>query len=349
MRENYIYLDLGFYENCNLKCEYCRDKLIMDKTNISFQHIKDEIFRFKEHFNAGVVKLSGYGEITLWNSFDQIINFLSKEFPSIQVITNGTFSQEVANVLCEYDNLNVNFTIDGHLENMNSYRTNGNELIHKKIINNFEKIINTGKNVEINSVLHNRNLENYELFLEYLMQFSDCEHFMVFPFPVKSFERPHINRKEYRENLVNFAEKTENLWEKYHQILPSIEYGKDLKDFIYNGRKNLCYVNWTNFGSGAKDERLICPNYGESLSYGDFINSFDNLDSCMKKETKYFYIQVGKDCKNCFNHYHIINLYLTNRISIDEVQRVPSLHYSNTIEIIKKVKNEFDDLIKNKE
>lgn len=345
MRKNYIYLDLGFFENCNLKCDYCRDRCITTQQSINLNHLVREIEQFKNHFSAGVVKLSGYGEITLWPYLEEALEFLTSQFPMVQIITNGTFSLKTADMLCKYNNININFTIDGNQPFMNSYRTNGNLLIHNKILSNLDYIIKNGKSVEVNSVLHNRNLTDYEVFLDYLMKYSNEGKFMLFPFPVKVFERLSQGDNVSSGDRFSFSQKIEYFWERYKEILPPTSYGTDLKDYMSGEEKKKCFVHWANLGSGGKDERLICPNYGESLTYGDFLKSFKDIKYIEKKENQYLYYDVGPDCSKCFNHFHIINLFLTNRISLKDMAGIPSLSHPETIKILNAVKNEFDNLM----
>ena len=344
MRRHYVYLDLGFYEDCNLKCEYCRNSLIINHSKTSLEHFKKEIITFKKHYISGVVKMSGYGEITLWPHFEEALDFLVGEFPSIQIITNGTFPKNIANILCRYNNVNINFTIDGNKPYMNSYRTGGNIQTHNLILNNLDFIASKGCSVEVNSVMHKRNANTYETFLDYLMQYKGNKKFMVFPFPVKVFERPTRTNEENMGNIISFAERIDNIWKEFYQILPSIEYGKDMKDHLYFGRTSQCYVSWLNLGSGGRDERLICPNYGESLSYGDFIESFKSKEKCEKIGNSFLSKTVGPECRGCFNHYHILNLYIVGRIDLQELQRVPSLSNPETLKIVQNVKKEFDYL-----
>ena len=344
MRKNYVFFDIGFYEDCNLKCAYCRKKYIKNTNTLSLFDVVQEVELVKAHYRIAVVKISGYGEITTWRNFGEVLKYLAGEFPSVQIITNGTYTKKTMEEICKYSNVSLNITIDGHTLEMNSYRTEHNESIQRIVLNNFLEAMNAGIPLEINSVLHDKNIKTYESFLEYISSVKGYGQLIVFPFPVKIFERTKMQRPHISWDKYCLHDLVDNWWKIYGDILPSYEYAKDLKSFCANGRQNVCHVNWLNIGTGARDERLVCPNYGESLSMGDFRKSFSYLEKCEKVEKEYFKIQIGADCKTCFNHFHILNLYVEERITLDELLRIPSLNQTESIAIIKKVKEEYDAL-----
>lgn len=344
MRQNYVFFDIGFYEDCNLKCEYCRDHYIRNTNKFSLNDLEQEVKLVKAHYKIAVVKISGYGEITTWKAFEKAIEFLSNEFPSVQIITNGTFSEKTLLQISKYDNISVNITIDGHTLEMNSYRVGESTQLHNTVLRNVCEVIKLGIPLEINSVLHNRNIGEYILFLEYINSIRHRGKVLVFPFPVKVFERTKYNNNPITIDRERLFILIDEWWRSFPSILPHYEYAKDLKDFCLSGRTKICHVNWINIGTGGKDERLLCPNYGDSLSMGDFRSSFDKLEECELIERHYANIQLGVDCSMCFNHYHILNLFLEDRITIEDLRRIPSLSSQESIKIIKKVKEEYESL-----
>jgi len=340
---HYLYLDLGFWEACNLKCFYCRNKYITYNKKFTIIDFKNQIEAFLKHYRAGVIKVSGYGEITLWSEFSKVLDYLHELFPKIQIISNGVFNNKVLESILRYNNVSPNLTIDGHTLEMNFYRNGGNKNIHELILYNLKKIIKARRRVEINCVLHDKNIKNFESFCRYLNGFANG-YIMLFPYPVKIFAKAGINAQKIKGDLKIFAENIDYLWDKYSGLLPPIDYGQSLKKFISDGyRKAKCYVNWVNIGSGGENTRLFCPNYGETLNYGAMTMNLQDLSTLTIKQESVNLHQgfVGPDCKNCFNHFDVINSFMENRISIDELAKLPSLENDKIKNILTKIKEEF--------
>lgn len=345
MRKNYLYLDLGFYQACNLACKYCRKDIIEDGAKFSFDRFKEEINLVANTYKCAVLKMSGYGEITLWRKFPEALRYVSSRFPSIQIITNGTFSEEIFNEMRKYRNLTINFTIDGHTKEMNSLRVE-NEKLHQIILNNLARAFKVGINVEINCVLHKYNIGHLAEFMQYILDSKGQSNVMLFCFPVKPFDRNPDIWKNVKADYNYYLKEWKELFDKYESILPPYQYMHDLAEFMrLEGRNDKCYVSWSNIGSGACDERLVCPNYGEKETYGDFIKSFSKIDDIEKRESTYINSEnnLGGGCKQCFNHYHIINNYLKGDIDINQMIRVPTLSFDGCSEILKKIKEEYDE------
>lgn len=343
---HYLYLDLGFWEVCNLKCFYCRNKYITSNNKFTIIDLKNQIEVFLKHYRAGVIKVSGYGEITLWPEFSKALDYLHGLFPKIQVISNGVFNNKVLKTILRYNNVSPNLTIDGHTLEMNLYRNGGNKNIHKLILSNLKKIIKAGRKVEVNCVLHDKNIKNFESFCLYLNSFANsCV--MLFPYPVKIFAKAGIDAQKIKGDLKGFAKNIDYLWDKYSSILPPIDYSQSLKKFILNGhRKAKCYVNWVNIGSGGGDTRLFCPNYGETLSYGPMSKNLKCLSPIAIEQELVNLRQgfVGSDCKNCFNHFDVINSFMEDRISVDELTKLPSLENDEIKLILIKIKEEYEKI-----
>lgn len=342
-RRNYLYLDLGFYAPCNLKCTYCRNEIVKDNRSFSFSMLVDQIEAFLSRYRAAVVKFSGYGEITQWAHFEEALDFLSSRFPMVQVISNGTFPEKKAHALLSYANVSPNLTIDGHTVSMNSHRVGTKHRLHERMFENLQLLTDSGRKVEINCVLHDRNVGEVDAYLEYMQ-----DHFggkvMIFPYPAKSFDRARGVGNSLHTTTARLAESIDQLWERYANVLPPKSYGLSLRKFIVDGRRrNACHVHWANLGSGAGNERLHCPNYGEDLSYGPMVDVLtsqaDQIEALEHKHLQAGY--VGPGCSGCFNHFNVINLYLDGVMSLDDLLTLPSLAAPAIGEIAHDLKEEF--------
>src|SRR5690242_1138580 len=65
-RTPFAYFDLCFFEYCNFTCFYCRDSNEMMSKGRGRQAVDEAIQDFLEQNTAGVFKVSGYGEASLW-------------------------------------------------------------------------------------------------------------------------------------------------------------------------------------------------------------------------------------------------------------------------------------------
>ncbi len=345
-RRPYLFLDLGFYAACNLKCTYCREGIVKDDKKFSFDSLVEQIDLFQKKFEAGVVKLSGYGEISLWRHFGDSLALLSPRFPTVQVISNGTFNERTREKFFDYPNIIPNITVDGHDIQMNKLRVMGNETHHRKMLDNIAEFVNRGRPIEINCVLHEHNIDELESFAAYLSEVDNGrEMIMLFPFPVKPFDRAPSAADPLRQKLSRAAENIPKIWEKYPAILPHSAYGQQLQSMLFHGeRKGKCHVHYANLGTGSRNERLHCANYGESLSYGPMNAGLTTeIEAIAAKEKKHLkWGGVGPDCTRCFNHFHIINLYLEGTIPLSALQRMPTLREPGSLKVAAQLKTLFE-------
>lgn len=346
LKRHYLYLDLGFYSACNLSCSYCRDCIVKDDKSFTFHHLEEQIEAFLSSFRAAVVKLSGYGEITMWTDFEKSLAYLRNKFPMVQVISNGTFSQRVLDMLLKYDNVSPNLTIDGHTLEMNRLRVKGNYKLHEKILNNLRELTKAGRRVEVNCVLHKYNIEALASFCDYLSQFPR-NSVMLFPFPAKTFALAPGGVNDITGNKERLVDEIEGIWEKYRTILPPKIYLDEFKSFLKHGKMHMkCHVHWANLGSGSKNERLHCPNYGEELTYGSMLEGLTTrLEDIYNQEIEHLKKgYVGPECAICYNHFHILNNYLEGELTLEELLTLPSLQGAECSAIAKVVKREFQAL-----
>src|SRR5262249_45054488 len=158
----YLYLDLGFYSACNMKCTYCRDTLVRDNRQFQLDDLMQQVDAFLRIHRAAVIKFSGYGEVTMWQGFPEAMDLLASKFPTVQIISNGTFNRRTADLLLSYENVSPNLTIDGHTMASNQLRVQGNTRFHETMLSNLRYLVEAGRRVEVNCVLHGFNAEQFE-------------------------------------------------------------------------------------------------------------------------------------------------------------------------------------------
>lgn len=86
--------------DCNANCTFCYNKYEKDK-KYDLYPILPQLERFKPYFKNGCEMHFGGGEPTIWEEFEEMIDFALKEnFSRIFVATNGTkFSQKLADAI----------------------------------------------------------------------------------------------------------------------------------------------------------------------------------------------------------------------------------------------------------
>jgi len=329
-------LDLCMIDECNLSCDYCRNEPSISKgANQSKQinKVKKGLQIIFDYIDPAIIKISGYGEITLYPKFRQLLDL--KGSSSLQIITNGTLlTKEVISDLAKRDNISLCYSLDGHTLQTNIARTKSQKTL-EKVLENLKTSIELGIPTEINSVLTKWNTTYFHEFLSYLNEFSQKSKFMVIPFPVRPFPgRDNNYLFPQAEDIIKFEDNVINNYKKYSNILPPYNYLKELVTFLKRKKRGrVCYVPSFNMGINPQGDILTCP-CGPKESIGNiFSKSRVNLN-------KHPYETVGrwKECYSCFNHYEIINLYLQGNINDNDLTKVPSLYSKKALSVLSQLK-----------
>lgn len=317
-----LFLDFGMIDSCNLSCDYCRDKLQVPKKEQfkkSFKGLKITL----EHIDPAVKKVSGYGELTIFNNFSQLL------LPGSQLITNGTFlTKENIKELSKIKDFSICFSLDGHNMSLNSARFKSTETLDR-VLRNLEISLNYNIPTEINSVLTRYNTKHFHLFLDYLDQFQNKP--MVFPFPVRPF--PGKRNDQFfptKEDISVFEENTLKNYQLYSQLLPAKEYLKEMVSFLKQGKRlTRCYIPSVVIGIDPTGNVLLCP-CGPDEKIGNIFETAQCLENHPYTRTGHW-----EQCDSCFNHYEIINLYLTGKVNEEEIKRVPSLKSEKAVQLLR--------------
>ena len=363
-----IYQDQRVAEEfCNFRCDYCEGfcpsgySLIKDKNNNLnvpkewYEKINLLPIEAKKYFENGskmenfyslclnilektsvilqadILKISG-GEITTNENLVNFIKKIHKNYPSIQILTNGfNIKEEEIKEYRKMGNISFQISIDGVTSDSN-YAKSHNAKITEKVIENIEIMIREELGVEINCVLTKYNTDK---FLEFLERFKDANNLIIVPRPVRG--KP--------KEILNFSKKQVELFEviindnfdKYSKILPPKEYFSRLIEIMRMDRRNTeCYI----------------PFYVES------IDSYGNIEECpigLITESNYNVFEKQKDdniiikknifkenklCQNCTNQYEMFNLYVEGKITREELKKMPSLNSDKILTHIDEIKEE---------
>jgi len=347
---NYAYLDLCFFEFCNLSCDYCRTSNKGTRGSIiSLELFTDIVNSFLSHSQAAVFKVSGYGEVSLWPYLVNAMKLFSTSFPSLQVMTNGTMSKQLFEGLSEIENLVFCITIDNHKIQSNRHRNKQKEHLHKRMINFAKEVILKKRKLEINCVLSSSNIDNFPEFLLYAQ-----DHFlgeiMVMPFPVRPFAGLNSFVQSANTKQIDYAAK--QIFSRYNDfdmVLPSLAYMERLFEFMCRGERTFpCYVPAFNYGVGPKLKHLSCACLGHTKPSDDLSNITDLSQNNILLDVSSFRQQriskgyVDRRCKYCFTHYEILNLYLEGIIGKHDMLKIPSFNVPKGYIMVENAKKEND-------
>lgn len=337
--------DNGSFKPCNLSCKYCRDKPSkktgndfldpirgLTKTEEYRIYTKDILKKLAEKTRFNVHKISGHGEISLLPNF---IEILDENHVNI-IITNGTLLDEKKiSILAEKGNIVLNFSLDGHLPNMNHYRFKSSSLTDK-ILHNVDLSQDYGIQTEINCVLSKANVKQIKEYIEFL---STYDNLMVFPFPVRKFSTKENN--DYILDKSNLVELTTKLGLIVDSDLDAISsnYMKSLLRFLEKGKKSECILPFLTISVNYAFDLLYCP-CGPTNSYGNLLTNFEGSLERYFKQRNSIKSQISSWCRNCFTPYEIINLYISDEITDKEIRKVPSFSFESSYMKLKKIKSE---------
>jgi len=331
-----IFLDAVVLESCNLKCSYCRDGLIYKK-----EEVEQTVARVKKAIEIGAIadydifKISGYGEVTLLDNLGEISDRAKDK--RLLVISNGTrLPQGSLEKILAHPDPALCISLDGHTEEMNSYRELSQSQIDA-VVKTLKDVQGKGIPIEINSVITGKNIGQFPQFLEFLL--TQLPRVMVFPFPVRPF--PFMHSEDYSVSpaqLSAFEKKVIGGYEKYGQVLPPRAYLMREVEFIKHGSRSfVCTVPSFVIGINGNMDVLGCP-CGSPEKLGNLNNTpLVDISGKLLSSKK----GRWKECKNCFNHYEVISMYVDGKITGEEISRVPSISKPAILEHLRQIKGEY--------
>ena len=341
---------------CNLRCSYCKirfkkfkrigesiligkSKFLVEKLLSSIENVADSL---REVAHTPVLKLSG-GEVTLVREFPNLLRKLRKHYDIIQVLTNNistdlTFFETIS----ESNNIHLQISLDGHTPGMSLYRFHGDKL-HSKALENLKATKEFPFNLEVNCVLTNLNTKNIVEFAEFLSNLG--RPLILNIFPVRgSVRAPYFPDRRDAEGVLRLIERHQD----YEHILPPVAYLERLYEFMKTGRRFWnCKIPFAVMGSYGEGIVNLCtcsrklPSLGNVLLDGpkeirSKIHDPVLYGALLNKES------MHKDCKDCYIHYDLINLYLDGIISWGDLNKIPFYNHPK----VKKQLDYLKDVIK---
>lgn len=346
-RTPFVYLDFCFYEYCNFTCSYCRDsnqQMSRGQGRVEFDRAISEFLTYN---CAGVLKISGYGEATLWPELPDAIQGWGSSFPTVQLISNGAGPFGVLDRLCELPNFQACITLDGHTAEMNRFRTKGDLHLHRRVIETVNRLVACGKPVELNCVITRANASQFRDYLSWA-QATWGAAVRIIPFPVRM-----TSGREMQESyevidaspaqVDDLEQVIVNEHAEYFSVLPPIAYSSRLIQFMRTSHRTYrCHIHRANFGVNTKFQALACACAGDRLIQP--LGAIADVGFAPEiKQRRHNYLRdgnVGARCATCFTHYDVVNLYFEGLISDEEIRQIPSLGAPQTVTYLRRIKQE---------
>ncbi len=339
---------------CNSKCEYCLTSFdeysqnsncklrnqTYEKGTALYNRINSIIDNVVESFEVAALKISG-GEILLTKNIIQLLEERSKQFINVQLMTNGILlNHETINRMKKINNFHLQISLDSSNFDGNLYR-NKNEVIHQKILKNIDDVINNNIPLEINCVLTNLSINYFIDFLNYLKRYSG-KNVRIFPFPVRG---NNIERFLPTAEQSIIIQRVIDNYSYYKDLLPPLKYLIELYAFLKNRSRSIncsipfhtfqvfdygectpCPFWWTvNMGNVYEDKNVLVRNFRNMPAYRLLLSNVPKLEIC----------------KNCFVRNDILNLYMLDEITIDELSTIPFYNNEKIRSFVEEIKNNY--------
>ncbi len=338
-------------DKCNFSCQYClsseapkwetkanaiednyNEKFLYSEHSVMGLRLNSVIEKFNSIFDATILRISG-GEILLVKNIEE---FLSKwnNFETIQIITNGYFlTKDRLEKLKVLPNCQLHISLDGNTYKQNRYRVK-NEIMHNVLLNNLNLAVSIGIDVEIGSILSDANTGDYIEFIEYLKIFEG--KVKAYPLPV----RGELRKRFYPDDKD--IDKFSNIVERYKyfkEVIPAKAYFEEIMKLLGGKRTLRCNIPRTMIQVFDNGRLTPCPN-SWTTELGNLLK--DDKETVLKniKAEKMYDLFLQKKpriecCHSCFTSLDILNLYLVDKITFEEITDLPLYSGRKTQERLK--------------
>lgn len=343
---------------CNFRCKYCTAPLKPIPVQngvytlaeyggeiIELDAAKDKKLgiRMRAHYSRAleitptpILSVIG-GELTLIRGLAEFLVEISHSYELIILTTNGSrLDKSIIEILSKCKNLLLYLSLDGYKYDMNSYRV-PNEKISNQILESLEYCLKMGIKVEVQTVLHDRNIEQIKEFADYLLKYSKLGHYIkLVPFPVRWTQGKYSPLQSDLSELRKLYEEHEY----YQDILPPKAYIANLLGILETGKRTTrCLAPYFVNGIDDRGRLKSCPCV-------PIINSSIHEKTEKVRDDIEKAKEVYKDrevysgfCHTCFEGaWEMLNAYLQGTISKSELQRMQIGKTPNVIGVLDQIK-----------
>jgi MoaA/NifB/PqqE/SkfB family radical SAM enzyme len=342
-----------------MKCQYCikHYEYKIEDNNLFIRKSKNENFYFfanishlflraykvlcklNEQYDVGLLTFSG-SEIFLFDEIFDLISKVDKMFNKVQLITNGlNLNIDKIEKLKILQNTHLTISLDGNTIQSNYARTISNDAKLNRILENLDRIVESGIAFDIYTVITKYNIDMLQTYFEFLEKKKSDISVQLWPVFGSNSLKPYENQFISFENLIN-------RYDNFKLKLQPKKYYKALLSYLKSGYRQIpCFLPRYSFY--LKDDGNIeaCLCNGVTGIGNILVDSSLNIEE--KKENNSFYENLDVNniskvlpCSKCFINWDIINLYLIDEISIQDIERLPLLNDKNIIKMLLEFKAE---------
>lgn len=319
---NTFLVDNCTFNGCNKSCRYCRAH---KKTKGSEEAVEKSLSLLETYVNATILKISGYGEITLARNWKQLVGRHDWPYEKVQVITNATLLSEGDIDWLASRGYSLCVSLDGNTSSSNAARSSSSAEV-TRIIKNLTYASSLGIPIEINTVLTQFNINQLEPFLDFVESLN-C---VCYPFPVRE-NRLYGRGKSLKPSKKDAEKSIGRLidgFSSFCRSLPPKVYLESLMQFMLEGERGICHVPETIMGISPESDLLKCPCSGTQKIANILSGGKEAFDRYFAQRSSGGY---DKECKDCFTHYEVMNLFLENKITEIEMNQLPLFRNLNLV------------------
>ncbi|MCP4153504.1 MAG: radical SAM protein [bacterium] len=311
---------------CDSLCKYCYEKEShLDKLQDGYYYdgeLKkrlDTIVAFsKKYFNSPIIKISG-GEIFLMRNLKELVARLLEHYPYVLLQTNGRhLDAEYLDWAVKTRRIFFQISLDGHTMPMNEYRFQEQKHLDT-ILGAVKHLVKNNMYVELTSVLHNKNIEDYDKYIDFLSQLPHDKvenNLKVTPIYIVDDEG-QFKPKPGQLGSLEYLYKN---FRKYKNILPPKIYLKNLITLLKGGTLSYACHN-PRVSLSFSDDGFVkaCTNIlpeevlnVADIMEGDFAEAYKKFGKTKFQKLLLNTRQRIPLCKNCYNFCSIYNLYFND-------------------------------------
>jgi len=280
---------------CNLNCSYCSNiRPDKRKVRITLRDIYT-FFRFVDYCKIKAIILNG-GEPLLFKYIKPVIRELNKRNLYKGVVTNGTLIGKYMNYLKHFDYIGI--SLDSVNPKINDTIRGKNTT--KRVLRNLINLLKINKNVDIMIVLTPKNKAGLFNTIKNLIELNVAK---IAINPIRTYGPSNLSKSK----ISRIVEQLKNWKSRFPDRIDPVQYFEFFKEFVYLGKR-------PNFKCFSNKFFIKVDPRGNVLCSRKNFNIFKD-DFSEYKPTFY----KNKKCEKCFCNRDVINLFLNNLVSYEEL------------------------------